>query len=81
MTDRYRACCTCFQGWLPMSSTERKCPACGPGRAAPNATKPKRITPKAKRLAGETFQPLDLSTLPQPSDADLAAYLAGLDDQ
>ncbi len=72
MTGRYRACCTCFRQWLPMSSAERKCPACDPSRAVPNNTPTKRATSK----------PLDLSQMPdEPTLADLDAYLAGQFDE
>jgi len=66
MTDQYRACCVCFRQWTPVGG-ERKCPGCLGRLVVPNATK---RTPK-----------LDLAALPEPTEADLAAYLSEAADQ
>ncbi len=64
MTDLPRAVCiVCFARWP--APGQRKCGSCDPRNAVPNNTAPKRFRPK----------PVDLSLLPDPTEADLAAYL------
>jgi len=69
MTDQPRAaCCVCFRAFPEPG--QRKCPTCQ-GRPAPTVI----VTKRAKAT------PLDLAALPEPSEAELAAYLAGTYDQ
>ncbi len=91
MTDRpavARLCPTCLKRFCPI--TQPTCDACGPDRAAVNNTK-KRARPKPPKLVTAVTSSVpdehatdlaaQLAALPEPTEADLAAYLSGAADQ